>query len=98
MGPCRPSAHRPEVGVQALEYGDPRSVGRFRILARVGSGGMAVVYFGRSAGGRPVAVKVMHTEFAGDPEHRARFHREVAATQAVGGLYSPAVLDADPFA
>lgn len=82
--------------MQALEHGDPRSVGRFRILARVGSGGMAVVYFGRSSGGRPVAVKLMHAEIAGDWEHRQRFRREVAASRAVGGLYSPGVLDAEP--
>ncbi|MHA4815052.1 serine/threonine-protein kinase [Streptomyces aculeolatus] len=82
--------------MRELEPGDPRAVGRFRILARVGSGGMAVVYLRRSAGGRAVAVKVMHAEFADDPEHRARFHREVAAARAVGGTYSPGVLDAAP--
>ncbi|MBT2206524.1 serine/threonine-protein kinase [Actinomadura sp. NEAU-AAG7] len=82
--------------MRPLEQGDPRSVGRFRIMACAGSGGMAVVYLGRSAGGRPVAVKMMHAEFVDDPEHRARFHREVAATRAVGGLYGPGLLDADP--
>ncbi|WP_242902760.1 serine/threonine-protein kinase [Actinomadura terrae] len=81
--------------MRPLEQSDPRSVGRFRILARAGSGGMAVVYLGRSAGGRAVAVKMMHAEFVDDPEHRARFHREVAATRAVGGLYGPGLLDAD---
>ncbi|WP_181790502.1 serine/threonine-protein kinase, partial [Streptomyces phytophilus] len=82
--------------MRELEQGDPGAVGRFRILARVGSGGMAVVYLGRSAGGRAVAVKMMHAEFVDDPEHRARFHREVAATRAVGGPYSPGVLAAAP--
>lgn len=82
--------------MRGLEPGDPRSIGRYRILARIGAGGMAVVYFGRSAGGRAVAIKVVHAEFSADPEHRDRFRHEVAATRAVGGGYGPGVLDADP--
>jgi len=57
---------------------------------------MAIVYFGRSVGGRAVAVKVMHAELAGDQEYRDRFLREVAAARTAGGRYSPGVLDADP--
>ncbi|MEO3928963.1 serine/threonine-protein kinase [Micromonosporaceae bacterium B7E4] len=71
-------------------------IGQYRILARVGAGGMALVYFGRSIGGRAVAVKVMHAEFAADPAYRARFRGEVAAARAAGGRYSPGVLDAAP--
>lgn len=82
--------------MEPLEPGDPRTLGRYRILARVGTGGMAAVYLGRSRGGRAVAVKVMRADFARDPEYRDRFRREVAATTAVGGGYSPPVLDADP--
>ncbi|GAA2449057.1 serine/threonine-protein kinase [Streptomyces macrosporus] len=82
--------------MRALEHSDPRTVGRYRLLARIGAGGMAVIYLGRSAGGRAVAVKVVHAEFARDPEFRDRFRREVAATGAVGGLYGPSLLDADP--
>lgn len=82
--------------MQGLEHADPREAGRFRLLARAGSGGMAVVYLGRSAGGRAAAVKMMHADLAGDPEHRDRFRREVDATRAVGGLYGPGMLDADP--
>lgn len=82
--------------MQRLERGDPRGCGRYRFLARVAAGGMAVVYLGRSRGGRAVAVKVPHAEYARDPEFRARFRCEVAAATAVGGVYSPPVLDADP--
>ncbi|MEO3823324.1 serine/threonine-protein kinase [Actinomadura sp. B10D3] len=82
--------------MQGLEHADPRQAGRFRLLARAGSGGMAVVYLGRSASGRAAAVKVMHADLAGDPEHRTRFRREVAATRAAGGPYGPGLLDADP--
>lgn len=55
-----------------------------------------MVYFGRSQTGRAVALKAVHTEFAADPAHRARFRHEVAAARAVGGRYSPGVLDAGP--
>ncbi|MPZ81693.1 MAG: protein kinase [Actinophytocola sp.] len=82
--------------MRPLEHGDPRTIGRHRILARIGVGGMAIVYFGRSLGGRTVAVKVMHLEFAADPEYRDRFLREVAAARTAGGRYSPGVVDADP--
>ncbi|MEV5830770.1 serine/threonine-protein kinase [Spirillospora sp. NPDC052242] len=82
--------------MRALEPGDPRSAGRLRILARIGAGGMGTIYFGRSAGGRPAAVKVLHAEFARDPAYRERFRREADVTRAVGGRFGPGVLDADP--
>jgi Protein kinase domain len=82
--------------VRALEPGDPRTVGRYRILARLGAGGMAVVYFGRSLGRRAVAVKVMHAELAAEPAYRERFRREVRATRAAGGRHSPSILGAAP--
>ncbi|MBG0857641.1 serine/threonine protein kinase [Streptomyces spinoverrucosus] len=82
--------------MERLDRGDPRAIGRYRILARIGTGGMATVYLGRSGGGRAVAVKVLRADFAHEPEFRARFRREVEAATAVGGVYSPPVLDADP--
>lgn len=82
--------------MERLEQGDPRAVGRYRILARIATGGTATVYLGRSRGGRAVAVKVPHAEHVREPGFRDRFRREVAAAMAVGGTYSPPVLDADP--
>ncbi|MFG2780965.1 serine/threonine-protein kinase [Streptomyces prunicolor] len=82
--------------MERLEQGDPRVVGRYRIQARVALGGMAVVYLGRSPGGRLVAVKVPHAESVREPEFRARFRLEVEAATAVRGAYSPPVLAADP--
>jgi hypothetical protein len=78
------------------EPGDPGTIGRYQVLSRIGAGGMAIIYFGRSETGRAVAIKVMHGEFAGEPEYRERFRREIAATRVAGGRYSPGVLDAEP--
>src|SRR5215469_9023981 len=78
-----------------LQPGDPRSMGPYRLLGRLGSGGMGQVFLGRSAGGRLVAVKVIRPELAGEPGFRARFAREVAAARTVSGLFTALVVDAD---
>ncbi|MEC4573834.1 serine/threonine-protein kinase [Streptomyces virginiae] len=79
-----------------LEAGEPRTIGAYRLLGRLGAGGMGRVYLGRSAGGRTVAVKIVHPHFASDEEFRARFRREVEAARRVGGEWTAPVLDADP--
>ncbi|MFD8981146.1 serine/threonine-protein kinase [Streptomyces sp. NPDC059564] len=82
--------------MQPLEAGEPRVIGAYRLLGRLGAGGMGRVYLGRSAGGRTVAVKIVHPHFAADEEFRARFRREVEAARRVGGEWTAPVLDADP--
>ncbi|MFG2880317.1 MDR family MFS transporter [Streptomyces sp. NPDC048337] len=79
-----------------LIAGDPARIGPYRLIARLGAGGMGLVYLGRSEGGRTVAVKVVQAEHAGHPEFRSRFAREVAAARRVGGSWTADVLDADP--
>ncbi|MGW7072652.1 protein kinase domain-containing protein [Streptomyces sp. NPDC054855] len=79
-----------------LREGDPESIGGYRIESRIGAGGMGVVYLGRSASGRAVAVKVVHTQYADDPEFRARFRQEVKAARRVSGAFTAPVVDADP--
>lgn len=79
-----------------LRENDPESVGGYRIESRIGTGGMGVVYLGRSASGRAVAVKVVHTRYADNPEFRARFRQEIAAARRVSGAFTAPVVDADP--
>ncbi|MFC4960435.1 MDR family MFS transporter [Streptomyces mauvecolor] len=74
---------------------DPTHIGPYRLIARLGAGGMGLVYLGRSEAGRTVAVKVVQAEHAQHPEFRRRFAREVAAARRVGGAWTAAVLDAD---
>ncbi|WP_323180021.1 MDR family MFS transporter [Streptomyces sp. NBC_00893] len=74
---------------------DPTHIGPYRLIARLGAGGMGLVYLGRSEAGRTVAVKVVQAEYAQHPEFRRRFTREVAAARRVGGTWTAAVLDAD---
>ncbi|MFI1961754.1 serine/threonine-protein kinase [Streptomyces althioticus] len=82
--------------MRPLDTDEPTVVGPYRLLGRLGSGGMGRVYLGRSAGGRTVAVKIVHPHFALDEEFRARFRREVDAARRVGGAWTAPVLDADP--
>ncbi|MEV4448983.1 serine/threonine-protein kinase [Streptomyces mirabilis] len=82
--------------MQPLGVDEPTVVGPYRLLGRLGAGGMGRVYLGRSAGGRTVAVKIVHPHFALDEEFRTRFRREVEAARRVGGAWTAPVLDADP--
>lgn len=79
-----------------LTEGDPRSIGGYRLEGRLGSGGMGVVYHARSESGRIMAVKVVHQQFADEPEFRARFRQEVDAACRVSGAFTAPVVDADP--
>ncbi|CAL9541587.1 protein kinase domain-containing protein [Streptomyces sp. enrichment culture] len=79
-----------------LTAGDPVRVGRYRLLARLGQGGMGRVYLARSPGGRAVAVKVVREALLRDEGFRRRFVREVAAARRVTGFFTAAVVDADP--
>ncbi|MFJ3770243.1 protein kinase [Streptomyces sp. NPDC090075] len=79
-----------------LNTADPESVGGYRLEARLGAGGMGVVYAARSESGRRVALKVVHQQYAEDPEFRVRFRHEVAAARRVSGAFTAAVVDADP--
>ncbi|WP_030898055.1 PQQ-binding-like beta-propeller repeat protein [Streptomyces sp. NRRL F-5126] len=82
--------------MEQLTQHDPRRIGPFEVLRRLGAGGMGLVYLARSASGRRVAIKTVRTELAEDQLFRVRFTREVEAARAVSGFYTAAVVDADP--
>lgn len=79
-----------------LEGRDPRTVGPYALLGRLGSGSMGRVYLGRSAAGRLVAVKTIRAELAREADFRIRFGHEVVAARRVSGVYTASVVAADP--
>ena|GEM_PF-369093 len=81
--------------MEQLTAHDPRRIGPFEVLGRLGAGGMGLVYLGRSAAGRRVAIKTVRAELAEDQLFRVRFSREIAAAKKVSGFYTAAVVDAD---
>ncbi|MGW2892165.1 serine/threonine-protein kinase [Streptomyces griseoruber] len=81
---------------QGAEAELPEYAGHYRLESRLGSGGMGVVHLARSTSGMKVAVKVVHADYARDPEFRGRFRQEVAAARRVSGAFTAPVVDADP--
>ncbi|MGG2462086.1 serine/threonine-protein kinase [Streptomyces sp. RGM 3693] len=82
-------------GLAPLSAHDPQQIGEYRLLGRLGEGGMGRVFLARSDRGRTVAVKLVRAELAHQEEFRARFRHEVRAARKVGGQWTAPVLDAD---
>ncbi|MEV5730983.1 serine/threonine-protein kinase [Streptomyces pharetrae] len=87
-------SHTTEV-FRPLQADDPAAVAGFRLAARLGAGGMGVVYLSHTQGGRPVAIKVVRPELADDPDFRRRFGREIKAARRVRGAYTAELIDGD---
>ncbi|MFJ6915891.1 protein kinase [Streptomyces sp. NPDC101133] len=81
--------------MRKLGGGDPQHIGAYRLLGRLGAGGMGHVYLARSDRGRTVAVKLVREELAALEEFRERFRQEVESARRVGGHWTAPVLDAD---
>lgn len=81
--------------MERLTNEDPAAIGPYRPIARIGHGGMGIVYLAESDGGENVAVKVLRAELARDAAFLARFRREIAVCQRVGGVCCAHYLDAD---
>ena len=82
--------------LEPLRRWDPERIGSYVLLGRLGAGAMGRVYLGRSTAGRLVAVKTIKIELADEAGFRARFAHEVAAARRVSGVFTAAVVAADP--
>ncbi|MFF3840139.1 bifunctional serine/threonine-protein kinase/ABC transporter substrate-binding protein [Streptomyces sp. NPDC001930] len=82
--------------MQPLRRADPSAIAGYRLLGRLGAGGMGVVYLARSGGGSLAALKLIRAEHAADPGFRERFRREAAAAGRITGRWVVRVLGADP--
>ncbi|MFC5829371.1 serine/threonine protein kinase [Nonomuraea insulae] len=80
---------------QPLAADDPRRLGAYDIVARLGEGGQGVVYLGKSDSDEQVAVKLLHHALVADTDARTRFLREVAVAQRVARFCTAPVLNAD---
>ncbi|MET8753006.1 serine/threonine-protein kinase [Streptomyces sp. NPDC004667] len=89
------STHGPGGRVDPAHPGDPATIGPYRIIGRLGTGGMGTVHAGLDPRGVRVAVKAVHRAQAQDPEFRARFRREVALSSRVQGPCLVPLLAAD---
>ncbi|MCX2184936.1 serine/threonine-protein kinase [Streptomyces sp. SKN60] len=87
--------------LEALPAGPPRLVGPYRLLARLGAGGMGEVHLACRTDAptadpyRMVAVKTVRAELELDEDFRTRFRREITAARAVDSPYAARLVDAD---
>ncbi|GAB2512006.1 serine/threonine-protein kinase [Nocardiopsis aegyptia] len=77
-----------------LRAGDPRELDGYRIVSRLGRGGMGTVYLAKDAADRTVAVKLIHPDLADDEAFRRRFAREVESARRVARFSTAGVIDA----
>ena len=90
-----PAARKyPEGKMSALDS-LPRKIGPYRVIEKIGEGGMGVVYLARDTENRKVAVKVLGAAVAADPDARRRLSREVETMRRIRSRYVAQVLDAD---
>ncbi|MFI0779497.1 protein kinase [Streptomyces sp. NPDC021212] len=91
------------LGAEPLRRTDPVTIGPYRVLARLGGGGMGRLFLGRAVAADEsrsaaytardlVAVKVIRPEYAEDARFRRRFDREVEAVRRVHGRYTAELL------
>jgi len=73
----------------------PERIGPYRLLERIGEGGMGVVFMARDAAGKTVALKVLRSVVAEEPMARRRLAREVETMRRVRSPYVAEVIDAD---
>jgi hypothetical protein len=73
----------------------PERVGPYRLIEKIGEGGMGVVHLAQDPQGRSVAVKVLRPAVAEDPDARRRLGREFETMRRVRSPFVAAVIDAD---
>ncbi|MGW7436785.1 serine/threonine-protein kinase [Streptomyces sp. NPDC054849] len=82
--------------MEALRPGDPLEIGGYRLLARLGEGGMGEVFLARTASGRPLAVKTVHRQLSREADFAERFDREIRTSDRVRSAWTVSVVDFSP--
>ncbi|MFE7099827.1 serine/threonine-protein kinase [Streptomyces erythrochromogenes] len=79
--------------VEVLRLGDPSEIGGYRLLGRLGEGGMGEVFLARTASGRPLALKTVHRDLSLQAGFAERFDREIRTSDRVRGAWTVSVVD-----
>ncbi|MEV7614234.1 protein kinase [Streptomyces sp. NPDC089799] len=82
--------------MESLKPGDPPETGGYRLLARLGEGGMGEVFLARTPSGRPLALKTVHRDLSLDPGFAERFAREIRTNDRVRSPWTVSVVDFSP--
>ncbi|MFJ5548035.1 serine/threonine-protein kinase [Streptomyces sp. NPDC093225] len=82
--------------MESLRPGDPTDIGGYRLLARLGEGGMGEVFLARTTSGRPLALKTVHRELSLEPGFAERFAREITTNDRVRSPWTVSVVDFSP--
>ncbi|WP_184366209.1 serine/threonine-protein kinase [Nocardiopsis metallicus] len=96
--PGSPSGPGLPPGLAPLTESDPHQIGIFRLVGRIGAGGMGVVYAALDPGGTCIALKTVHAKYADRPGHREAFAREVQMLRRADGISTARLHGADPSA
>ncbi|WP_155368484.1 serine/threonine protein kinase [Catellatospora vulcania] len=81
--------------VSPLTSHDPRTLGPYRLLGRLGKGGQGVVYLGADGSERLVAVKTINVDLQHNPKAKAQFAKEIAAARRVTPFCTAQILFAE---
>ena len=81
--------------MELLQKSDPRSIGSYQILARLGSGASGIVFAARDSNGNDVALKVLRPELADVPGVREKLRKEAIAIKRVSGNRTVKILDVE---
>ncbi|MGW6840811.1 protein kinase domain-containing protein [Streptomyces sp. NPDC054958] len=82
--------------MESLRPADPPEIGGYRLLARLGSGGMGEVFLARTTSGRALALKTVHRELSQDADFAERFDREIRTSDRVRCPWTVSVVDFSP--
>ncbi|MER5930900.1 serine/threonine-protein kinase [Streptomyces sp. NPDC002054] len=82
--------------MESLQPGDLPEIGGYRLLARLGAGGMGEVFLARTASGRPLALKTVHRDLSLEPGFAERFAREIRTNDRVRSPWTVSVVDFSP--